>query len=88
MADDDVCARRDRVDDEDEHVLQTVETLQIVGQHQAEQGDEDDALGGGEVAAVDRGEEDDEEHGDVAARGQPVPHRGGSMFDAGSLGPA
>src|SRR5699024_6257400 len=86
VADDDVGARRDGVDDEDEHVLQPVEPLQIIGQEQTEQGDEDDALGRGEVAAVDGGEEDDEQHGQVAAGRESVAD--GGVFDTGLVCPA
>ena len=56
--------RGDAVGDQREHVLHRVEPLQVVGDEDPEQREQDHALRGAEVAAVDTGEEHpDPEHG-------------------------
>lgn len=70
----------DRVDDGDEDALDGVEPLERLVEEQSHQGDVDDPLGGGEVAAVDAGECQPGEqrppavplHGPV--RGPALPH--------------
>ena len=60
--------RRDAVGDGDGHVLQRVEPLQVVGEHEAQDRQQDHALGGAEVAAIDAGEERAAVAGRVSSR--------------------
>ena len=62
------------VDDEGQRVLGAVEPLQVVVDEDGQQADEDDPLGGAEVAAVDAGQEHaDQQRGPaVDVRARPV----------------
>ena len=67
-----------RVDDQGQGVLGAVEALEVVVDEDGQQGDEDDPLGGAEVAAVDAGEEDPGQQGGTAVGGaRPAPARAG-----------
>ena len=61
----------DPVGEAGEHVLQPVRPLQALGQGDAEDAEQEDALGGAEVAAVDPGREDRERGEDPVLVGDP-----------------
>lgn len=81
-ADDDVCRRGHRVDHEGEQVLGCVHPLHGLGQQHPHHADQQDALGGGEIAPVDADQERGDDQGDEPAAGDGV------VVAAGRFGPS